>query len=295
MTGRQARTIQFDDALIDIFYGIGELPLTVRQVYYVCTSEGLVPKNKNGDRLVTRRLSELRDLGEIPWGHIIDPTREIHQRAAHRDLGQFFASARRRYSRDLWQSQPHRVELWVESDSTRGFLEPVADEYGLPIISTRGQASGSLIFDAAQQADAYGKPVRVLYVGDWDPTGTAIPRSVVERSLKFGVDLEEFTRLAVNAEQIVGLGLQSQPDAVKPKDPNFKAFAEECRQLGLPVEGVQAEAIPPGLLRGIVRDAIEERIDQEAWEREEALWKEEVTQLVILDETRKELWGGDAA
>lgn len=295
MTRRQARTVRFDDALIDIFYGIGELPLTVRQVYYVCTSEGLVPKNKNGDRYVTRRLAALREMGEIPWTHIIDPTREVHQRPAHQDLGTFFADAREGYYRDLWQSQPHRVELWAESDSTRGFLQPVANEYGLPIISTRGQASGSLMFDAAQKADAYGKPVRVLYVGDWDPTGTAIPRSVLDRSLKFGVDMEEFTRLAVTPEQIVDLGLQSQPDAVKPKDPNFNAFAEECRQLGLPVEGVQAEAIPARLLRAIVRDAIVERIDVEAWESEHAVWEEELAQLAVLDETRKQVWGGDAA
>ena len=65
--------------------------------------------------------------------------------------------------------QPARVEVWSEKGTVRGVLAPVLDEYGVGFRVMHGFSSATTVYDVAQDDD--GRPLIVLYVGDFDPSG----------------------------------------------------------------------------------------------------------------------------
>ena len=75
----------------------------------------------------------------------------------------------RSYRRDFWKQQPVRVEVWSEKGTVRGVLEPILDKYGVGFRVMHGFSSATTVYDIAQDDD--GRPLIVLYVGDYDPSG----------------------------------------------------------------------------------------------------------------------------
>src|SRR5262249_370480 len=125
---------------------------------------------------------------------------------------------------------------------------------GVSLYSCRGQSSKTLAWRCVQEWRRLGKPVEIIYLGDWDPTGLAIPRSLVERFARYGPDLNiKVLRLAVLAEDIKSMGLEGHE--ANRSDPNYAAFSERCRREDLnPYEAVEVEAIEAPTLRRWVED-----------------------------------------
>jgi hypothetical protein len=73
------------------------------------------------------------------------------------------------YRRDFWDQQPVRVQVWSEKGTNRGVLAPVLDEYAVGFNVLHGFSSATALYDAAQSNN--DRPLIVLYVGDWDPSG----------------------------------------------------------------------------------------------------------------------------
>ncbi|TMR93982.1 hypothetical protein [Nonomuraea basaltis] len=73
-----------------------------------------------------------------------------------------------------------------------------------------------------------GKPVSVLFAGDFDPTGRAVPRSVVDPIARYsdgnGLDLD-FQQIAVTAADVRS-GQFTTRD-VNIRDVNYKRYREE--------------------------------------------------------------------
>ena len=89
----------------------------------------------------------------------------------------------------------HEIELWVEKDSIRNFLEDLAAKYRLSIQVLRGFASLSMYRKALLRAAKRGTQT-ILYVGDHDPSGLKI-EEVSAREM--GIDME---RIALTTRQI---------------------------------------------------------------------------------------------
>ena len=73
------------------------------------------------------------------------------------------------YRREYWNQQPVRVELWSEKGTVRGLLRPVLDELGVGFRLVHGFCSSTIVHDVAEDDD--GRPLIVIYVGDYDPSG----------------------------------------------------------------------------------------------------------------------------
>jgi hypothetical protein len=105
---------------------------------------------------------------------------------------------------------------------------------------------------AELMADA-GAAFEVLHVGDFDPSGehvfASLAEDVAEFALALGADAT-FSRLAVTEEQVDLYGLPTAP----PKPSDRRSFSGGDRT-------VQAEALPPDVLAGIVEGAIRARLD----------------------------------
>jgi hypothetical protein len=214
-----------------------------------------------------------RALGDaMPFGWITDNTRTRYQADVWADKDAAVNDMIRYYRRDLWRAQPRHVEVWCESDSIAGVILGLCDEYGVPLLPCRGQAPKRFVYDSAQAYGRLGKPVTVLYVGDFDPCGLDIGNSVRDRIARYlppgcGVEVD-FQRIAITGQQVLddnlpghGLNRNIAP-AVRER------FLAECSAYGIPGEAVEAEAMPPDDLRSLVTGYILGYIDERQWELE---------------------------
>ncbi len=155
-----------------------------------------------------------------------------------------------RYNRDGYQT--YHCEVWCEKNSMGFVIEPACQLYGACYQPLVGQASVEKVDLAAERAlkaAEMGKRVRIFYISDWDRYGWSMV-SAVARKLEFmvydrKVDLR-LTRLALNDDQIAKYNL--------PKAPKHGEAVVELDAL---------EAIHPGVLGQIIRDAMSPYYDRE--------------------------------
>lgn len=151
--------------------------LTVRFLYYILISKYQYPPSRRFYKILNYHLTKMRRVDPELNARFIDPTRR-------------FIRAPMPYP---------EVELWVEKETIRVFLQDLAVKYRISIQILRGFASLSMYRKALQRAvtDAVKRGVRrVLYAGDFDPSGLLIEK-VAEKEM--GI---EFKRVALTWEQI---------------------------------------------------------------------------------------------
>lgn len=255
------------EALREALFDIVEAnqPCSVRSVYYVGIGR-FWEKDRGGSRASYKRvgevLGEMRERDLLPWEWITDGTRFVRTDEMFSSTEQALQRTAQFYRRNLWEDQPRRVEVWAESDSTSGIIEPITRKLGVGLFSCRGHASKSFAHTSAQTYRGIGKPVTIVYCGDWDPAGLGIPRSLEERLVRYSRDevAIEMVRMAVTAEDVASGVYQAH--ATNTKDPNYKRFAEHCGFIGLdPQVSVEFEAVPPPVSRARLEDQLYGLVD----------------------------------
>jgi hypothetical protein len=209
-------------------------PITGRGVGYQLFTRGLIPSMGRSDmQRVYRLLKQARENGIIPWSWIVDETRELERISTWDDPAQYARAVARSYRRDFWNQQPLRVETWSEKGTVRGVLQPVLDEYAVGFRVMHGFSSATSIREVAQDDDD-GRPLMVLYVGDYDPSGLYMSEhDLPERLERYGGDHVDLQRIALLKADVPGL--PSFPAADKKKDPRYrwfvKNFGHRCWEL----------------------------------------------------------------
>jgi hypothetical protein len=242
--------------LCDGLYQIVERnqPCTVRQVFYLAVSAGLVPKTEaayKGD--VGRLLVKMRREGRMSYRWIADNTRWQRKPRTYSSLESALQETARFYRRDFWARAPAYCEVWCEKDAISGSIIPVTREWDVPLMVSRGFSSLSYLWEAAQTIKEANKPAYLYYLGDHDPSGVHIDRSI-ERELRgFAPDAEiHFQRIAVLPSQIKKYKLPTRP--TKKSDSRSRSFKGES---------VEVDAIPPATLKKLVLDCIIRHVDQQ--------------------------------
>jgi hypothetical protein len=245
------------DGLLEIV--MKNLPVTVRGVFYLAESAGLVPKDDaKGYRPVQRELLKMRREGGIPWGYITDGSRTVYGLNRYAGLESYARQVARNYRRDYWHDSPEYVEIWLEKEALRGVISPVViDEFGLDLYVTKGQPSATYLHEAAEDIANDGRPTYVYVLADFDPGGFRIFERIKEELRAFVGDAAELhvRRLALTPYQVQLYGLPTRPG--KEKDPNaaeFKSRWGEC---------VELDAMPPNTLRALVREKLESHMAPE--------------------------------
>jgi hypothetical protein len=235
-------------------------PINGRGVGYKVFTRGLIPSMKKSEmQRVYRLLREARERGIIPWHWIVDETRELERTPSWDDPAQFVECVSRSYRRDFWNQQPVRVEVWSEKGTVRGVLAPVLDEYGVGFRVMHGFSGATTVYDVAQDGD--GRPLIVLYIGDWDPSGLWMSEcDLPERLARYGGDHITLKRIALTPKDLSRL--PSFPASDKKNDPRYEWFAKKfgprCWEL---------DAMDPNHLRTRVELEIAALIEPAAWER----------------------------
>ena len=65
--------------------------------------------------------------------------------------------------------QRYHVEIWCEKTTMNDVLMPLGDELRVTIVTGLGELSITACHAVIERAIASGKPVRILYVSDFDP------------------------------------------------------------------------------------------------------------------------------
>lgn len=230
-------------------------PMTVRQMFYRLVSKGVIGKTEGEyNATVCRLLTQMRLDGTIPYGWIADNTRWMRKPHTYSSLEQALQRTAEAYRRSVWDNQAVYVEVWLEKDALAGVLMEETEPWDVPLMVTRGYPSISYLYGAAEAIGAQGKPAYLYYLGDHDPSGLDIPRNVEQRLREFAPGAAiHFDRIAVTTAQIAAFNLPTRP--TKTTDSRAKGFVGES---------VEVDAIPPRDLRALVRERIEQHVDQAA-------------------------------
>ena len=176
-------------------------------------------------------------------------TRRGYHVPTYRDKADFLRSVKQQYRTDLWQQSDFYCEVWTESRSIAGVIEGDCEELSVSLYPAGGFSSITLAYQAAETINYYaaGRPAIILFIGDYDPAGVLIDVAV-ERELKehLSADIElRFKRLGITEAQIEKYDLPGKPR----KDTDRRSLSIR--------ETVEAEAMPAGILRSMLRQEIE--------------------------------------
>ena len=253
-----------DNAMYNLVWE--ERPMSVRQVFYRMTTEGIIDKTEaEYKNIVVRRLGLLRKAGHMPFDWLVDATRWQRKPLTHSSLEAALIRARDTYRRALWEDQNTYVEIWLEKEALAGVLYPITRKWDVPLMTTRGYSSISFLHSAAleiREQNELGKEVYLYQFGDHDPSGVDIPRAIEQGLMDIDPELSfEFERVAVTPAQIQYMDLPTRP--TKKSDTRIKHFGSG--------QSVELDAIPPQKLRDLVEDCIIQHIDDEVLSRTEAI------------------------
>jgi hypothetical protein len=268
---RVRRTKADLNAVVDAIHSVlaEEPSMTVRQVFYRLVSMEAIEKTELQYRAVVRILTGMRRGEEASFDKIADNTRWMHKPASYRDAQEALTGLVHGYRRDKWTDQPLYVEVWLEKDALAGVLYSVTGRYDVPLMVTRGFPSITFLHASARTIAEIGKPAKLLYFGDHDPSGADITRAVADGIHEFAPEADaELRRVALTESQIEELSLPTRP--TKAADPRSGRWEGDS---------VELDAIPPKTLRLIADKAIASYIDQSVWNKSSRVEERERRQL----------------
>lgn len=233
--------------------------MTIRQVFYQLVSKDAITKDEAGYKKVMRQIRDMRRVKLIPYSWVADNTRWVRRPNTYRDATQFLEDQCRHYKKSVWESQPNDIEIWCEKDALAGVIGDVTYSWDVPLYVAKGYSSDTLAYNAVNAHQDKGKPVRIYYFGDWDPSGVQMAHDLEKKIRAFasemGVDIT-FERCAVLPGQIKWWKLPTRP--TKKSDPRYKNFEGES---------VELDAIPPKHLQDLVTGIIRSNIDTGLYDR----------------------------
>ena len=237
--------------------------LSLRQLYYQLVSRNIIPNQERSYKNLGNLVSQGRLAGIVDWSAIEDRIRTPRKVQEWESPSEIMQAVVRGYTLPRWKAQPRYLELWVEKDALAGVLQPITEQYHITLMVNRGYSSMSAMKEAAERledASAEDKEITMLYVGDLDPSGEDMVRDVEDRLRLLTREEVEFVviKLAITAAQVAAYN--PPPNPAKLSDSRSAGFIAKFGS-----SSYEADALPPDVLAGVVRGAIEARLDAPLW------------------------------
>jgi len=222
----------------------GELPTSLRFLFYELVARGDLPKSQQSANRVSGCATWLRERGDVPWDWIVDETRSLDVWGRAESARGYLLDELAHFRLDPWDGSPPLVI--TESRSLAGVLRPLAMAYRVDIASTNGQAGGFLHTDIAP---ALFPGREVLYLGDLDYAGIGIEANTTKVLRGYEPELR-WKRLAITDAQRKRSDLPSTTKVDKRFRPPRRYEAWETEALGQgPIIKVVTKALDKRLPR----------------------------------------------
>lgn len=246
------KTIKLIEAAYEVLQEYN--PMTLRQCYYQLVSKHVIDNNISQYKRLSGALVKARKEGLIPWDWIEDRIRQPRVVSMWNGLQDFMDTVREAYRKDIWNTQPNYIEVWLEKDALSGIFEDITNTYGVTLVVGRGYNSWSAYKEAVERIDRQGKTAKILYFGDFDPSGEDIARALTEGLSFFGQVKITVEKVALSKRHVLDYNLP--PDFTKKTDTRSKAFIEKNGDMA-----VELDALPLPALQEEIREAIEANLD----------------------------------
>lgn len=124
------------------------------------------------------------------------------------------------YFKDSIEEQEYYVQLWFEAEAMHGQFEYYTKDFRVSLVPFRGDCSIPIKWELAKKLEQisqkYGKPIKILYFGDYDKKGLQIFSSALK-------DIRKWCKVAFDVER-VGLTLEQAQTLNIPDNPNSPGF-----------------------------------------------------------------------
>jgi hypothetical protein len=235
--------------------------LTLRQLYYQFVSRDLIPNTVQSYKSLGDVVNDGRLAGLIDWDAIEDRTRNLRSSPHWSSPRSIVRACADQFAVDLWDTQDNYVEVWIEKDALVGVIEGVCIEFDVPHFACRGYTSQSEMWGAAQrliERENRGKKTTIIHLGDHDPSGIDMTRDIQDRLELFG-STAVIHRIALVFDQIEQYN--PPPNPAKTTDARYQSYAGKYGD-----ESWELDALEPRVIVDLIREAVEDRIDRDAWE-----------------------------
>lgn len=264
-TKSSERIIEQADAIIAEYQEQG-FSLTLRQLYYQFVARDLLANEQKEYKRLGSIINDARLAGLIDWAAIEDRTRFLRDYLTYDNPREAGLSAARNYLEDLWDGQPHYVEVWIEKDALVGVIEPVCGRWRLPYFACRGYSSQSEQYSAGKRLLGHlecGQEPIILHLGDHDPSGIDMTRDNQERLTMFagladGIDVR---RIALNMDQI--RRYRPPPNPAKETDSRISGYYERFNTSS----SWELDALDPRVIDQLIDTEIRDIVDDAIWQR----------------------------
>lgn len=296
---------------------------TVRDVYYALEATGFPETCADHGfefeyRYVKRAVKKGRRAGYIDPSLIVDESRVAANvskdgNGPPTSFADQIEAMPTSYHEDPWADQDAHVEVWLEKQSLASVFEPVCDDLNVRLEATRGDWSDSKVFEACERLRTRltdGDDVRILYFGDFNPSGLHAPVAVQNTMRHYGVPIRpegggpdqdyfeiwpywagddannaktyanddidgsiKFERLALTLDQVKRYDLPENPtpsSTDKDKELRRRFMDNATEGRDVNIELNALKEYHRDELEELVRDGIREHVDDDAWEETEA-------------------------
>ncbi len=235
--------------------------LTLRQLYYQFVSRDLIPNTVQSYKSLGDVVNDARLAGLIDWDAIEDRTRNLRSSPHWSSPRSIVRACADQFAVDLWATQEHYVECWIEKDALVGVIEGVCTELDVPYFACRGYTSQSEMWGAARrliEREKSGKTTTIIHLGDHDPSGIDMTRDIQDRLDLFG-STATIHRIALNFDQVETYN--PPPNPAKTTDARYASY-EALHG----TESWELDALEPSVIVDLIRNEIEAHIDWDTWE-----------------------------
>jgi hypothetical protein len=239
-------------------------PMTIRQVFYRLVVRGVIEKTElEYQRTVIRLMTDMRLAGKLPFDWVIDESRRRRITRTFDSIQDALDNCAKFYRRSALREADDYLEIWCEKDALAGAIWEATSEYDVPLMVSRGMPSLTFLHSTAQAIEGAARAGKQSYIyqfGDWDPSGVLIPQSIERRLNQMCERLDcprpIVERVALTEQHIAEYGLPTRPTK-RTGNTHAKEFEGDS---------VELDALPPQILRDMVREVIERHISPEMLE-----------------------------
>ncbi len=292
--GYQRTRVNWDDVVSQTSFALswfqerGIRP-TLRTMFYRLVSLGVIPNTEQAYKTLSKVTVKARKNRRLPRDAFEDKNREIlsnvRQYTSPEDFVERLVNQLRYASSNYyvprWHKQPCYVEVWIEKQALADTFYSFLEEKEVRIIVNRGYSGYSFLHQNCNRISRMmsdGKQVKVLYYGDFDPSGEDMDHYLQETFRDEGIyyrqDRFEFRRIAVTENQIRQYNLPTRPDAETyqklSRDPRKHRFVQKHGQL-YAVELDALLAYQPDEFRRIVTESVDQYFDRSIFDE---VWSE---------------------
>ena len=278
-----ATAVQARDIVED--YARRGFSMTLRQLYYQFVARGLIANKQSEYKRLGNIVNDARLAGIIDWNHLEDRTRNPVGRSSWAHPRDIIEASAAQFHLNWWENQPVHVEVWIEKEALAGVVQDACYPLDVTSLACRGYMSQSEQWNASQRFLRHikaGKQIRIIHLGDHDPSGLDMSRDNEERIRDFlhhdlmraanvptstfrqmsdwarenygcpsieNGPLFQLDRVALNMDQVEEYN--PPPNPAKTTDARFAKYEEEFGD-----ESWELDALQPEMLSELISDSV---------------------------------------